>query len=286
VPERTTAPFARILVPLDGSEPSAMALRYGIALAHGGASLTLFAAVDLQAVVAETTTMMDAGNAVPLIDDLIALARERLEGARARAQEAGVAATVVIEREPPVAGILAAAQAHASDLIVMGTHGRAGAPRVFLGSTTEGVLRASTSPVLTVRPDMPDPPVGFFHRVLVAVDDSEQAAAAAALAARLRTQYGVEIVLAHVVGTREAEVRTQGEALVARVVAGAKLPEATSTIVEGEPVEAIVRAASVCEADAIVIGSHGRKGLARLFLGSVAENVVRHSPLPVLVVRA
>ena len=59
----------------------------------------------------------------------------------------------------------------------------------------------------------------------------------------------------------------------------------SEVIVEDEPAAGIIAEAVRIGADAIVMGSHGRRGLQRLFLGSVAEHVVRHSPIPVLVVR-
>lgn len=53
----------------------------------------------------------------------------------------------------------------------------------------------------------------------------------------------------------------------------------------GKPDQAIVNAAETDDYDAIVIGSHGREGVSRILLGSVAENVVRRSPIPVVVAR-
>jgi nucleotide-binding universal stress UspA family protein len=57
------------------------------------------------------------------------------------------------------------------------------------------------------------------------------------------------------------------------------------TLVEGSPKEAIVRYARTQEIDLIVLATHGRTGLAHLLIGSVAENVVRTAPCPVLTVR-
>lgn len=54
--------------------------------------------------------------------------------------------------------------------------------------------------------------------------------------------------------------------------------------VDGPPDEGIVRQATSWGADVIIIGSHGRRGVSRVLLGSVAERVVRHAPCPVLVV--
>src|SRR5271154_5981789 len=104
----TPPPFARILVPLDGSAAAATALRYGIALARAGGSLGLFAAVDIQKIVAETTTMMSACDPTPVVDDLVAQASETLEAARAQAHTAGVNVTIELVRDTPVASILTA----------------------------------------------------------------------------------------------------------------------------------------------------------------------------------
>ena len=60
---------------------------------------------------------------------------------------------------------------------------------------------------------------------------------------------------------------------------------AETYVVEGDTVDELLLAASAHKADVIAIGTHGRRGLERLILGSVAEAVVRRSPIPVVVVR-
>lgn len=59
----------------------------------------------------------------------------------------------------------------------------------------------------------------------------------------------------------------------------------TATVVDGVPDEEIVRLARQLKADLIVMGTHGRTGLAHMLLGSVAERVIRLAPVPVLTVR-
>ena len=66
--------------------------------------------------------------------------------------------------------------------------------------------------------------------------------------------------------------------------ARAILPSATAILVEGEPAEAILGAVAQTRADLLVMGTHGRGGLTRLLLGSVAEKVLRHSPVPVVTI--
>lgn len=65
----------------------------------------------------------------------------------------------------------------------------------------------------------------------------------------------------------------------------ARAPKATGTLVPGVPWQEILRAAKDHNVDLIVIGTHGRRGISRALLGSVAEKVVRLSPVPVLTVR-
>jgi nucleotide-binding universal stress UspA family protein len=60
---------------------------------------------------------------------------------------------------------------------------------------------------------------------------------------------------------------------------------ATGLIMEGSPYEVIARAARSRRADVLVLGTHGRTGLSRFFLGSVAARVLASAPCPVLTVR-
>lgn len=85
-----------------------------------------------------------------------------------------------------------------------------------------------------------------------------------------------------------ADVRADAERRLGRLVAQAKKRgvRAKGLVLEGIPHERIVRAARSTRADLIVLGTHGRTGLGRLFLGSVAARVVTLAPCPVLTVRA
>jgi len=142
------------------------------------------------------------------------------------------------------------------------------------------------------------------RRILVAIDFSESAALALEWARTLARACSAEVVLLHVVDLGATWVPLSGPAVfpapvpaeVAKEVeqlARASLdalapgaPEITQRIVRaGHPREAIAAAAREAGADLIVVGSHGRRGVSQLFMGSVAEHVVRHAPVPVLVVR-
>jgi nucleotide-binding universal stress UspA family protein len=141
-----------------------------------------------------------------------------------------------------------------------------------------------------------------FRRILIAVDESAFAARAAEAGFELARSLGAEVALTHVVdpsvdayapegGIPASELiglaQQDGRRLVAAFSQRASLQPAPLEFVHvGKPATEIVRAAKDWPADLIVIGSHGRGGIGRLLLGSVAEAVMRHAACPVLVVRA
>ncbi len=131
-----------------------------------------------------------------------------------------------------------------------------------------------------------------IRRLLVPTDFSPTANAAFAYAADLSAKTGASLVALHVVAPvyyleaadlalLQREAREAAERGLRRL---RPAPSRTMTV-NGVPHDAIVQAARTIGADLIVIGTHGRSGLKRLVLGSVAENVLRHAPCPVLTVR-
>jgi len=141
--------------------------------------------------------------------------------------------------------------------------------------------------------------------VLVSTDFSDYGDAAIAHAVRLAKDYGARLVMVHALDARPTpnplyahyypiptpeEVRqaeaTAQEALRARIPEDLRDSDRTETVVtHGAPAPEILRIAAERKASLIVIATHGRTGLLRLALGSVAERVIREAPCPVLVVR-
>jgi nucleotide-binding universal stress UspA family protein len=138
-----------------------------------------------------------------------------------------------------------------------------------------------------------------FRRILIALDDSAIAAHAAEvgleLAAALKAQaalvYVVDPALAFQpdggVPTEDllAALERDGHSCLAAVAQRIVEPPALPFLREGKPADEILAAAREWEADAIVIGTHGRSGVSRLVLGSTADSVVRRAPCPVLVIK-
>ena len=148
----TSAPYRRILVPVDGSDTSKLGLREALKLAAlSGAKVRLLHIVDVSIV---ETSMDAATNINGILDLMRASGQKVLEQAAAAAEKKGIRAEVDLAEaiaKRPAEVIVEAGRRWRADLIVMGTHGRRGFNRLFLGSTAEGVLRTADTPVFLVR---------------------------------------------------------------------------------------------------------------------------------------
>jgi nucleotide-binding universal stress UspA family protein len=137
-------------------------------------------------------------------------------------------------------------------------------------------------------------------RIVVAVDFGDASAAAVTLAGRLASRFGATLTAVHAETfevppyfTREQFARIEAELRMARSVAESALRRfvgghtdvaAVIRVADGPAIDAVLDVAA--EADLIVVGTHGRRGPQRWWLGSIAERVVREAPVPVLVVHA
>ena len=184
------------------------------------------------------------------------------------------------------------------DLVVVGTHGRTGIPRVLLGSVAERVVRHAPCSVLVTRRTGDTTP---FAHILVPIDFSEPSRLAVERATELAAVDGAGILLLHSVELPAYYDSELGTELLASIEKGGATQLATSAdelrAKTTVPVTSVLRHGSpgassvnVLEEDPtfdlVVVGSHGRTGFKRALLGSVAEKIVRHAPCSVLVARA
>jgi universal stress protein A len=146
---KAMAIFRRILHPTDFSRASAPALRRSVALAKA-----CRAPLVLLHVMTPPSPFIGESTPPSSFVELLRLARRsakrRLAAALARVKRERVGARAILVEGLPASEILSAARRTRADLIVMGTHGRTGVSRLFLGSVAERVVRESRSPVLTV----------------------------------------------------------------------------------------------------------------------------------------
>ena len=292
----------KLLVATDGSPSGRAAVSYAIAVAQRfGSTLTICNAIDRAGAIAECSNSATFVDFTPLLEALDDEANAIVAAAVALATAAGVAATGAVLHGAATHAIVTRAADAEIDAVILGSAGTSGVKRFFLGSTADGVLRRSACPVIVVRPDMDEcPPT--FARVLVAIDDSEPSEVAADFGFRLMQANRSVLIVCAVADTRSlmgaastygydptpisSELLDSAVAIVSRQTSRAKRDGITteSIVASGDPVDKIVLAARKHGAGAIVIGTHGRNGVRRLVLGSVAEGVVRRSSVPVIVI--
>lgn len=291
-----------ILVPIDGSELAGQALGFAIERARASdAAITVAFVVNRLSVAIATAAPYAYVDPTPLLATLDTEAAIVLDAAASLVSKSGV--RVKQAKLDGAAGpeILAYAREAAADLIVMGTHGRRGLNRLAVGSTAEDVIRAAQVPVFV----MPQrckraPDAGPLAHALVAVDGSPAAQSALTFACELARVEHARVTLCAVVEPSgvhwddldrdvslqsEIELKANASLESERVRAATLGVEAATIGRMGDAGIAIVTAAQDCGADFIVIGTHGRAGLPRFLLGSVAEGVLRASHLPVCTIR-
>jgi nucleotide-binding universal stress UspA family protein len=203
--------------------------------------------------------------------------------------------------------IVSQVEATQADMLVMGTHGRSGFQRLFLGSVTEKVMRSVRCPTLIVPPRAPDvaadTPV-MFRRILCPTDFLASSLKAFEYAIGLAEETDAELTLLHVVEMLAAVghesvvpddefARIRGATIAdARRRLSALIPEDAlvyctidAVVVEGRTYKQILCQAKERQADLIVMGVHGRGAIDLLLFGSTTHHVLRASTCPVLVVR-
>jgi nucleotide-binding universal stress UspA family protein len=289
--------FHKILCPTDFSESSKQALVVAVRLAIShDAELVIEHAWHLPPLALTEEVAFPAATIQQMVDD-----EERaLAAAVDEARQVGAKrVTSVFARGVPWDQIVETARHDvAIDLIVMGTHGRTGFTRILLGSVAENVIRHAPCSVLAVRGHAP---AGVFKHVLCPVDFSPSSRYAAELAVAIAEPGGAGVVLLHVL---DMPVGYLGDPMI--VDLSAELDRHAERVLEAWSAELCTRSEvpvtissrigragpqilAALEADRtfdlVVLGSHGRTGLRRVLIGSVAEKTVRHAPCPVLIAR-
>lgn len=180
-----------------------------------------------------------------------------------------------------------------ADLVVMSTHGRSGLNRLRFGSVAEGVVRRAAAPALLVR-DIVTWDRGRIDRILVPLDWSPPSEGVLPIVSCLAGPLDFEVQLLHVIdsvrsfpGSAAAEggaYYQEAQAYLAEVAAPleARGIRVSRTVRQGFPAEVIAAVTVETNSGLVAMSTHGRSGLGRLFLGSVAERVLRSVSVPVL----
>lgn len=299
----------RVLVPLDGSDLSEQAIPYAQAMVQQGGVL-----VYAQVVPGAEPLFGLIGNKLASEGEVASMyevsAREELE--RVKARWATIAPNVEIDvaAGDPAETIIALADRNKADLIVMASAGRGAIGRWTFGSVADRVAHVSETPVMIVRGRDAgvEPGVAHIARVLVPYDGSATARECFDEAADIAMQIDREVHViraifpeAEVAPTRGFEavytpdlyqmmtdsLETEARTSLDEAVELLKSHGATKIVTEirhGPTAQSIAEAARID--DVIVMSSHGRTGVKRWLMGSIAEKLVRSGPCPVVIVRA
>jgi len=281
--------YRKILVAIDGSESSRNALLQAFRFA-----------VDEKCWITVTSVVPPYDGEVEIlgVKDIRTALRKPCEDALADArklaeQERALIKTVCEEGEAPER-IVDLADAENCDLIIMGRRGLRPVERMLVGRITARVIGLSQREVLVV----PNNTAVGWKTIVVATDGSKYSALAVDRAIAFAQSYGGELKVLSVVDVptefyAEApqavdDLVKKAKEYVAKVKQQAEAAgiKAEAFVGEAEAHEAITKLAREVKADMIVLGSHGRTGMRRLLMGSVAEKVIGYATCPVLVVKS
>jgi nucleotide-binding universal stress UspA family protein len=307
----TTSTPSGILVPLDGSLLAEQVLPYAQALLAPGAALLLLEVMEEP----EPIPGMWGQELVP-VEDIRRMLKDLAQDDLKRAE-----ATLPGERPPvllevtggePAEQIVRIAAEHQVELIAMTTHGRGAMGRWFFGSVADRVARSATVPVLLLRPTEHEPGPASIRRLVVPLDGSALAEEALPTARKLAKRLGIPLLLVTVIdvlrhipvplspfvafdASAYQAAMAQFDARAAAMLdsASAELTrisewleregmDVSSQVMHGSPFVEIAQALQ--EGDLLIMTSHGRSGVRRWLLGSVAEKLVRDAPVPVILV--
>lgn len=296
----------RILCPVDFSEFSRRALDHAVALArwYDSSITALYVATPAPAIAVTPFVGPEALQPFALTD----VDRERLrqqlrtfvaaEGAPGVSIDERVEEGIDVHQE-----ILVQAQRLESDLIVLGTHGRSGFQRLFLGSVAEKVLRKAACPVMTVPRAVPDAvptAPGLFRQILCPVDFSKSSAAALQYALSIAQEADATLTVLHAVEVlpEMADPPSVMTVNIPELIEACRermrtmIPESArtyckidETVCVGKAWREILRVAGEQQSDLIVIGVQGHGTIDALMFGSTTEHVVRRATCPVLTLR-
>jgi len=274
---RAVAAFKKILLPLDGSPNAEEALFWAKQYAIPGKAQVVLLQV-LQAEYPLGGRPFRAGTLE---------AQHYLQGIERELNYAGIPTKILLRNEPVSRTIVDTASRESCDLIIMTSRGASKVVRWLIGGVTQQVMRLSPIPVFIVRSSSAPTVHGKPRRVVVPQDGSPLAREVLPWAQRMARYHRASLVILHVRdrlglpgpgGTGEAVVQDLSMRASALRTLGIKV---SILLEQGDAAEEILK--SCRPGDLLVITTHGRGGLKRLVLGSVAEKVIHQASVPVLV---
>ncbi|REE08211.1 nucleotide-binding universal stress UspA family protein [Winogradskyella pacifica] len=270
----------KIIVPVDFSKHSEYALETAAALAkqHNSELIVMHMLEMSESIFSASSAERGEENAFMLM-----VANKKFEAFLDQPYLEGLEVTPMVKYHKVLKEVAEVAADVRADLIVMGSRGHSDHDGVFTGSNTEKVVRYSNTPVLVIKSK---PKSVNFEHIVLATDFSEESVPAVKKAHELLIELGQKTTLLHINSPNLTFLSTDEiDEKIATFLKLAKLNESDVTIarISDHNVEdGVSNFARKQQADAIAMITHGRKGLSHFFGGSISEDVVNHSKLPVI----
>ena len=274
----------KIIVPIDFSEHSEYALKTAATLAkkHDAEVLVLHM-LEMSTVALTASDELLGQQAVFFMK----LAEKKFKDFLDKDYLKGVNVTPIIKHFKVFSEVYDVAKENNVDIIVMGSHGSSGIQEMFIGSNTERVVRNSEIPVLIVKNNVVDV---NFDVIVLATDLEEESIQSYINTRKMFQDVASKIYLVHVNLPNErfqstTELEKKAVHFFTKADRSLNHLEDLRFVSDYTVDDGILHFSNKSKADLIVMPTHGRKGLAHFFQGSVGEDVVNHSTLPVLTIK-
>lgn len=274
----------RILVPTDFSDHAEYALRVAAQIAReNDGEIYLLHMLELPSLsdgIGESNAV-GTSNELPEVMFFMQKTRERFEEILSQPYLEGVPVIEAIQFERAFEGTIEHGKKHNIDLIVMGSHGASGFKEMFIGSNTEKVVRTSDIPVLVIKREEqafnPD-------KMVFASDFSDEIKAPFAKVVDFANSFNAKLHLVFVNTPNDFRSTHAAEKMIHNFAAGFQFRNGYSAHIYNDVnvEKGILHFSNSINADLIGMCTHGRKGLAHFFNGSISEDLVNHAVRPVV----
>ena len=268
----------RILVPTDFSQHAEYALKVAAQIAKkNNGEIFILHMLELPH---EANDPFHHGRDIPEIMYFKKRAEERLDELTNAPYLEGVEMSEIIKLESAYSGIIDVSKKNNIDLIVMGSHGANGFKEMIIGSNTEKVVRTSEVPVLVIKKE-----TGEFNvdKFVFASDFSDEVSQTFKKAEEFTNKFGAHIHLLSVITPKNFKSTAVAEKIMNDFTSKFQINNYSTHIYNDVNVEkGILNFANKIDADLIGMSTHGRRGLAHFFNGSISEDLVNHAARPVV----
>ena len=276
----------RILVPTDFSEQAENAIRVAAQLANrydGEIFLLHMLELPMNLVGTAASGSGVAGSSSQSLPEALffmKLAKKRFDELLAAPYLEGIKVHETVDFHEAFEGIMEISAKHDCDIIVMGSHGATGFKEMFIGSNTEKVVRNSNIPVLVIKNRIEDFKVDNF---VFATDCDTEHKHTLRKANDFAKKIGAKLHLLYVNTPNSFMTTKDADECIRDFAEGEQLENYTLNIYNDVTVEkGVLNFAESKSAGLIGISTHGHKGIAHFFNGSISEDLVNHSTRPVI----